>query len=530
MKNIKSKDIISAISILDEKHVDRVAAQRNASKLNSSSKKTRIKLPSMQVTGIAAAVLLLVVGTVAMFRVFAPDTSVIPPETDIPAASQTQPPKSGTPAAGWTWIVEPILDYGTFGYCPLCDSFTTQDDDYVATADRKFKVLKINEITGDVTENECCETDYAQPRENPADVFEGEINGDFVPAWITRGGAAVRPTVTVTVVVKDYIKNGILHKSGGLLVDFDDGFDKIWLICENTAFVVTDVTGDTMWGIIGFNGYVPDESQTAPPVATEEPLQPPDAPTIEGIAWFVEPIFTHYTWFCYTCDAFSGARSYGDDGIIDERTALPTGNEHGAHGGEGKVWIYDPVLNLFGYRSNAYAGYDMALYPVNEFAQRFPEQANQLLNVLEVDSTMQEAADWEVGWEDNAPRPATTLPQAAYSGKVAAIFNGQLVSDFEFEAIEHNGWYYNSQRGRIGTVAAVNRGGRFGVLDRRGDIIVPFELDEILVIDEYTAFAKVGDFWGIITWVDIEDVPHRESTGGNPPYVLPPCTLENGVN
>jgi hypothetical protein len=345
IKNLKSEHIISAIGFLDEEHVERVAAQRNASKLNSSAKKTRIKLPSMQATGMAAAVLLLVVGTVAMFYFLAPEDIITP----------------------------------------------------VATI------------------------------ESPSVAVESPN----------------------------------------------------------------------------------DDTQKLP-----KPPKPPKTPTIEDVTWFVEPIFNHDVWFCDMCDAFGGGGDWGD-GIIDERTALPTGNEHGAHGGIGKVWIYDPVLNLFGHRDNAYSGSDMVLEPAGKFAEHFPEQINQLLNVLEVDSTMKEDTDWG----------STTLPPNAFTGKVAAIFNGQLVSNFEFEAIGHDGWYYNSQRGRVGTVMAVTNDNRFGVLDRHGDTIVPFEFDEILIIDDYTAFAKVGDFWGIITWVDIEDVPHRESLGGSPPYVLPPCTL-----
>jgi hypothetical protein len=75
MKNIKTEKLNTAIGGISDKHIEAVGALRN----NASVKQKRTRFWSVQYTGIAAAMLVLVVGTLLMFRFLTPDDIIEPP-------------------------------------------------------------------------------------------------------------------------------------------------------------------------------------------------------------------------------------------------------------------------------------------------------------------------------------------------------------------------------------------------------------------------------------------------------------------
>jgi hypothetical protein len=245
---------------------------------------------------------------------------------------------------------------------------------------------------------------------------------------------------------------------------------------------------------------------------TQQP--PPLPPEIPDVTWLAAPttaISGNLSYCWVMCDVFFDVDS---ERVIDERTAQPTGNVHWGHGGGARpAWVYDAERDLLGWQ--AYG--DIEMHPRNEFAARFPESVGQIMMVHGVDSSLREYVDgYWTGY---------FFTDEAWTGETAVAFNGEFVTEFEFDTFSHceiNNRPLIRDHNRDGRVVSelisVVRDGRYGVVNHRGEVVVPFEFDGVLLIDDYTAFARVGDLWGIVTWVDIDDVPNRVTTGGEPPY------------
>ena len=103
------------------------------------------------------------------------------------------------------------------------------------------------------------------------------------------------------------------------------------------------------------------------------------------------------------------------------------------------------------------------------------------ITVESVDSSMREEFEND---EDREFR----LTQDAHSGKFALMYNREFVTEFIFDGtIRLNGSVY-----------AVRIGDSWGAIDRSGCLILPFEFEHFLRIDDYTAFAKYGGAYGIL--------------------------------
>jgi hypothetical protein len=200
--------------------------------------------------------------------------------------------------------------------------------------------------------------------------------------------------------------------------------------------------------------------------------------TPEDLTWLVEPTLNYESfWFCNGCDI-----GFSNDGWqINERTGMPIDNFHGGHGGwiEEK-WVYDPANSLLGLVER-----DIDLHPINQFSTKFPSYTNQVLTIHSVDSSKQEFFNCEM---DGA---RWIMPDSAYHGTVAVMFNGEFVTDFEFKGVGS---------GRVvSDVVSVTQNGMHGIVDKNGNIVIPFILEEILIICDSTAFAKHNGLWGIIS-------------------------------
>jgi hypothetical protein len=235
-----------------------------------------------------------------------------------------------------------------------------------------------------------------------------------------------------------------------------------------------------------------------PPPLTPSMLRA-SAPDADGVRWLVRPTSSlRHIWFCNICNGFYD----GSNGVIDERTGVPTGNHHTEHCGDLSIWFYDPVLDVFGNQLLSGWPPEMRIIDPSEFAEHFPFAAERILAVQKVDSALRQTTDYpdECYYE--------FLAQEAFSGEYAAMFNGYIFTDFEFEAVESG----DATFGRNGTRAAFRRDSRYGVIGHDGEIIVPFIFERLYTIDDYSAFAKVGSRWGIIAFE--ERIPNRRTTGG----------------
>jgi hypothetical protein len=355
---------------------------------------------------------------------------------------------------GVTWIVEPTLQYRLdgIGYCEKENAYFNWE--YSETSEI------IDERTGQLTgrftvlcnrgEYGWCQYCRYARREFTFDVVK-------LGGWETWN-------------IPDY---GIVDMNGRVLVPH--AFDQIIIIDEKSAFAY--VAG--FWGIVA----IPD----APPM--------PAPVVIDGVTWLIPPT-VEQVWFCRVCDVF------GNDGLIlNERTARVSVMYGGGHCGSGNQWVYDRERDLLGLYRTGLAFGEIEMYPVSEFMQRFPHMENRIAFVHLVDSSLRDEH-----WDGTG---AEHLLREAYSGKVAVMINGVFLTDFIYDgSYEHEYPDYtstifidNEEHGRIvGDSVVLILGGKYGVMNGRGEVVIPFEFERIFVINDTSAFAQRGGKWGIITW------------------------------
>jgi hypothetical protein len=86
---------------------------------------------------------------------------------------------------------------------------------------------------------------------------------------------------------------------------------------------------------------------------------------------------------------------------------------------------------------------------------------------------------------------AYDLDAAYIGGKYAFAYGADFVSDFIYD---HSGFETNEPPDKTAT----QLGGKWGIIDSSGEILVPFIFEHILYIDSGTAFAKYEGKYGII--------------------------------
>jgi hypothetical protein len=231
-----------------------------------------------------------------------------------------------------------------------------------------------------------------------------------------------------------------------------------------------------------------------------EPITLP--PHLKNLNWLVEPMFDYERFsYCSMCDVF-----LRNEGIVDERTALMTEHRHGAHSGlRRNRWVYDPDLDLFGV--NIYRGGtpDIELYPMDEFIKHFPDDSDRINVVRRVDSTIREISHYDGGYY---------FPREAFSGAAVAIGN-ELITDFIYDndLMLWETFWFREGRDVINAVEVSDESGYRGIIGRNAEVIIPFEFEEILIIDEWSAFVKYDKHWGIVGFSDY--IPDFRPSGDN---------------
>jgi hypothetical protein len=256
---------------------------------------------------------------------------------------------------------------------------------------------------------------------------------------------------------------------------------------------------------------VPSTSATA---TTQSP--------VPHFTWLVEPNLDSWVKYCNTNDVFNAffdteETSFHGESVhklfvLDESTLEPIGESpcdcwfYGC-GKLDEIWLYDPALELFGraswWWSEVHAPFEM--FPVNEFAQHFPEAVNKLNFVQRVDSTIRQVENGSEYLLDEA-----WIGGDDYLGSLALAFGNEIVTPFIFDSSSNETRTTNIMATALRTFEHQNNF-HTGVVNQYGVTIVPFEFHIILPICENTAFAKMADsnYWGIITWIAVDEFPHR---------------------
>jgi hypothetical protein len=231
-----------------------------------------------------------------------------------------------------------------------------------------------------------------------------------------------------------------------------------------------------------------------PPPQEDEPEIEPEPEIIEhGFTWLVEPVLEHeMVAYCSHCDVYYWFDSDDYDlevdyippikREIDRTTGLLTGETYPNHSTYefpgGIVWLYDPDLDLFGWYQWHW-DVTLVLKPMSEFAEHFPDEVDTIKPVWRVDTAMFEENnfDWDGVWTGTA-----------------IAYGNEFLTDFI------NGMSAAGRRQNI--ICLIDDDRQFGIMDKNGEMIIPFMFSWITLIDENTAFARLerDDFWGIINF------------------------------
>jgi len=97
----------------------------------------------------------------------------------------------------------------------------------------------------------------------------------------------------------------------------------------------------------------------------------------------------------------------------------------------------------------------------------------------------------------------------AYTGKVAVANGVRFVTDFIYDATEQLREFVRND------IVAVKKDGKWGIVNKYGNIVAPFVFDHAISIDNDTAFAKYNGRYGILDMRRTTVTPQLGAVLGN---------------
>jgi hypothetical protein len=224
-----------------------------------------------------------------------------------------------------------------------------------------------------------------------------------------------------------------------------------------------------------------------------------------ALVWSVEPTLEYMSVRLCLCDLFFEGSDWD---AIDPVTGLHSGIDHLGHGDVSSEWVFDPARNLFGHPSYGEGPFsNIGMLPLAEFESSVRglsrmgidwllSTTDGLLVVQSVDSSLRTS---ENAWE--GAENLWNLTTEAFSGRFALMYNRTFVTDFVFDGGQpwwHSFTFDGGSTGRKLNYIPISRDGYWGMLDRNGDTVLPFMFENIVRIDENTAFVRLNGRYGIL--------------------------------
>jgi hypothetical protein len=146
-----------------------------------------------------------------------------------------------------------------------------------------------------------------------------------------------------------------------------------------------------------------------------------------------------------------------------------------------------------GYYVSGHGAMGLELYPPEEFASRFPEQTRGYQAVRLVDSEKIVLHPDDPGW------PWVDMSEAFLSDYYAIAAGGRLFTEFIYAAEDVDQRLTRAESIRPVTgYAAVRTGGYWTFLNAG----IPGRFENIVGIDERTAFVKINGLYGILDYAE----------------------------
>ncbi|MCL2637296.1 MAG: DUF6273 domain-containing protein [Oscillospiraceae bacterium] len=482
-KKIKAEQISIAIGEIGDSYIESANALRTSGIKNVRKSGNFLY---RQFAGIAAAVMVLAVGSIFMLRFFAPEDIIMPP------VAETVPE------------IGEIIQLGEFDWRVL----DVQDGRALIITENVIENRPYHSPGGDIT------WEHSEIREY--------LNGEFYENTFTDE-EKIRISETVNI-----NRDSQYGTAGG-----NNTTDKLFLLSVEDALVyfidgsprkAFNADGDESWWLLRSpgngsnfvlyvaNGFI-DSGDGADVSNSNAGIRPAMwvrfAPPAEAIpdpawTWIVEPTldypFIMYTDvddiyfvpvdFEYTGPEFDFAiLCEATGGYAEIFTNIPDHYEDRSIRPLFSNWLYDAEFELFGRRMWETTGYYDEMYPVSEFAERFPQAIGRIKHVYLIDSL---TFDTQNAFQCGSSTPPGTV---FFDGK-------QIISDARFRG---SGGYGREFANIITaySVAGIDGSGGVGIINQNGDFLVPVMFWEINLINETTAFARIPDGnWGIIGFGD----------------------------
>jgi len=210
----------------------------------------------------------------------------------------------------------------------------------------------------------------------------------------------------------------------------------------------------------------------------------------ENLVWLTEPWFEYDNiWFCYHC-AVNGLLGSRADMLSDMKTILDNyyNQEDNSvllcigHCGGTAEYFYDGEKEVF----VLYDGLELEYYTVGEFIKYWDNWSwdSPLLTLTPVRRTDSEKIKLD----------ETGFPDPEYIGdKYALIYGDKFITDFIYDDYKtKTSWLI------VNDLIDVKLNGKWGIIDKTGNIAIPFIFEDIEFIDEKTAFAKYDGKYGVL--------------------------------
>ena len=249
----------------------------------------------------------------------------------------------------------------------------------------------------------------------------------------------------------------------------------------------------------------PPVTTVKPPETTTPPLQriPQEQPAsgiLDGISWKVLPELQYESVgvCCGEYDAMYDLTVLSpEEWIIVSAVNTVTGlldydkPFHGGHGGGGvESYFYDAAKSIFViYENNDYsARYRYEEYTPDEFAVKM-EGRFVIIQAIDINEFI---INENLVWGHNTH----ILPEELWwnvKANASAVRGAEILTDFIYD-------YYHTWMGHWWDNEYIKliKDGKQGLIDGEGNVIAPFIFEDIVYIDENTAFAKYNGRYGIL--------------------------------
>jgi hypothetical protein len=408
MKNIKAEELNTAIGGISDKHIEAVGALRNSVPVREN----RTRFWATQYAGIAAAMVLLVVGTFAMFHFLAP-------------------PENLLELCGCE-VIEAVIIGEYNNVIITVEVISDNISSYVNPPDDWRVKWSIGDIMNIPLDENTQRVHHSDGDSNFVldETLEFRV-GDVVWIWAHFNADDIYPL--------NFCKIGLVHRP--------PASEWLWIVEPTLQYpfiMYTDVD-DIYFVPVDFD-YTGHEID---------------------YAILCEVTGQHAEIFTNIPDHY------------EDRSIRPLFAN----------WLYDAEHELFGRRMWEINEYYNEMYPVSEFAERFPEAVRRIKHVFLIDS---QTFDTQNAFQCGSSTPPGTI---FFDGK-------QIIPDAPYRGSGSHG----RQLANVITaysVAGVDGSGGVGIVNQNGDVLVPVIFWEIDLINETTAFARLPDGdWGIIGFGD----------------------------